>query len=134
MDNQQSVQSAPQEPQPVPTHGLQEPAIIPAASQPQESKNKSSGKIILIGLVILIAIAVVTYIIIGKSSNTQSLKTNVQTATKSISPTLPVSSSSATDTQLDKDTQNIDNNIKNLDSDVQSADNGLSDKPVDLSQ
>jgi len=95
---------------------------------------KSSSKKVLLGVIaasILLFGVIIIYALSTQSTNTS--KTNSYKNYQSLSPT-PSSVTSTTDTQLDKDTQNIDSNINSLDSDVNSVNQGLNDKPVDLSQ
>ncbi len=112
----------------------QESAIADESTIPEGGKvAKSSNKAVFITFVVVLFLvfAGILYMLLGKSSKNSNneVSTNQQIVTPSVSDSL-----STTDSQLDKDTQSIDNNIKKLDSDVTSVDQGLSDTPADLSQ
>ncbi len=95
--------------------------------------NKSSNMKLFLGVgIAVVALATVILIAAGQSSTNSRTSASKNPIIETSKP--PQGTTSRVDSQLEKDTLNIDDNIKNLDSDVNEADKGLNDQPVNLSQ
>ncbi|GEM_PF-5665888 len=124
MDNEaQASQPAPQQQAPTPP------------SNPQIKKSSNTLPLLGVFLGSLILLAGVIYYRSSNNSQSQpSYSVNQNADVKSYNTSPPPGKVTSSDSQLDQDSQAIDNSLNALNTDVSNVDKGLNDQSVDLSQ